>query len=890
MELLANWHSNTLESSISVEAATTLLGMVSYTPKYSPLKLTCEQDNQFLRAWLQAIPLPLVICRIADGVILEANDYYKSSCGLAKKQIGESDHDQRIELYQDLAEREVLLHNLLTQGYIRDWKVTIHRKDGTRLWSIISLQWLTFNREQALLGVFSAIERKQVEEALRISVKEAARNATELRALFAAMTDIIFVLDQQGRFLKIAPTNPDPQLLLKPPEELFGKTLHQVFAPEQADTFLGYIQRALTSTETVNFEYNWQREDQEFWLAATISPSSEDTVVWVARDITERKRAEQALQQAEAKYRSIFENALEGIFQSTADGHYISANLALARLYGYSTPEELMERLIDIEHQLYVDPHRRTEFIRLLQENDAVSDFESQVYRKDRSIIWIAENARAVRDTHTGELLYYEGRVEDITERKLAKEKLHERAFYDSLTGLPNRALFMDRLGQAVERAKRHPDYRFAVLFLDLDRFKVVNDSLGHLVGDQLLIAIARRLEACLRTEDTVARLGGDEFTILLENIQDVRDATTIAQRIQQELMAPFHLDGHEVFTGASIGIVLSREVSRSGSIKDYDRPQDLLRDADTALYRAKSLGRTRYEVFDITMHQSALSILQLETDLRRAVENQEFQIHYQPIVSLTTNQIIGFEALLRWQHPTRGLVYPVEFIPLAEETGLIIPIGWWILREACRQLQRWQKQLRSKKGNYLVSPVSIYVNLSSEQFLDPELPYQIDQILQQIGLDGSHLKLEITERCLLENPQAAAATLKQLKNQGIGVCIDDFGTGYSSLSYLHRFALDMLKIDKSVIRSMGMEQDNNCADQTMAQTKGLPLQIVQTIVMLAHSLGMAVIAEGVETVHQLNQLRALNCEYGQGYLFQKPQDALTAGSSTMLATESESG
>ncbi|MFE1745426.1 PAS domain-containing protein [Coleofasciculus sp. H7-2] len=314
-------------------------------------------------------------------------------------------------------------------------------------------------------------------------------------------------------------------------------------------------------------------------------------------DITERKRTEEALQQAEAKYRSIFENAIEGIFQTTPDGQYISANPALARIYGYESPTELMARLTDIKQQLYVDPNRRAEFKRLLQEHDVVSEFESAVSRQDSSIIWISENARAVRDCE-GKLLYYEGTVEDITERKRAKEQLRERAFYDTLTGLPNRALFMDRLSQAVERAKQYQDFQFALLFVDLDGFKKVNDSLGHLVGDKLLVAladrllrcVAHRLETCVRAEDIVARLGGDEFTLLLEAIDDLSNATSIAERINRELTPPFYLDGHEVFTGASIGIVLST---------GYDRPEDLLRDADTALYRAKALGKGRYEVFD---------------------------------------------------------------------------------------------------------------------------------------------------------------------------------------------------------------------------------------------------------------------------------------------------
>jgi diguanylate cyclase (GGDEF)-like protein len=434
----------------------------------------------------------------------------------------------------------------------------------------------------------------------------------------------------------------------------------------------------------------------------------------------------------------------------------------------------------------------------------------------------------------------------EVSERKQVEEQLLHNAFHDGLTGLANRALFMDHLKLALGRAQRHATYRFAVLFLDLDRFKLINDSLGHMAGDQLLVGVARRLETAMRPGDTVSRLGGDEFTVLLDDLKDADEAEAVAERLQQQLTPSFNLGGHEVFTTVSIGIALSAE--------DYHRPEDILRDADTAMYRAKSLGKARYEIFDKVMHARAMDRLGLERDMRGAVEHRELFLQYQPIVSLATGSLRGFEALVRWQHPERGLIHPAKFIPIAEETGMIIPIGKWILNEACRQMSRWQKLSRSD------GPLPVSVNLSGKQFLQPDLLEQIQEVLRETGLDPRGLKLEITETVVMENIETATHTLEQLRALGVELSIDDFGTGYSSLSYLQRFPVSTLKIDRSFVSRM-TESDGTA-------------EIVRTIMQLAQNLGMDVVAEGVETESQRAQLRDFECEFGQGYYFSRPMDS----------------
>jgi diguanylate cyclase (GGDEF)-like protein/PAS domain S-box-containing protein len=562
-----------------------------------------------------------------------------------------------------------------------------------------------------------------------------------------------------------------------------------------------------------------------------------------------------ALQASEARFRGAFERfrsafdyAAIGMALVAKSGRWLQVNRSLCEILGYSEAELLSTNFQAITHPTDL-AQAMSNINQLIEGKVPTYQMEKRYFHKHGHEVWVLLSVSLVRDTET-KSQHFIFQIQDITDRKRAEDRLLHDAFHDALTGLPNRALFVDHLKLGVQRARRREDMLFAVLFLDLDRFKVINDSLGHMVGDQLLVGIARRLETCLRPGDTIARLGGDEFTVLLEDIADEEEVIEVAQRLQKELTQPFNLGGHEVFTSASIGIALSTT--------GFEKPEDLLRDADTAMYRAKSLGKARHELFDRGMHTRALSQLQLETDLRRAIDRQEFIIHYQPIVSLENFRLAGFEALVRWQHPERGLIPPTDFIRIAEETGLIVPLGHWVLREACYQMREWQKIIPADP------PLSISVNLSSKQFMQPDLIGQVKAVLDESKIDPRSLKLEITESVVMENIEAATEMLKQLRDLGVELSIDDFGTGYSSLSYLHRFPISTLKIDRSFVSSMADNNENT--------------EIVRTIVMLARNLGMKVVAEGVETKEQLAQLRALECDYGQGYFFSRPTDVDATG------------
>lgn len=463
---------------------------------------------------------------------------------------------------------------------------------------------------------------------------------------------------------------------------------------------------------------------------------------------------------------------------------------------------------------------------------------------------WTAEEVAIL--TEFGQMAGTELQLRQLlADREMREQRLRHETVHDALTGLPNRTLFMKRLADATHRARRGQDSLFAVLFLDVDGFKLVNDSMGHHVGDEMLVSIARRLEGCVRGGDIVARLGGDEFAILLERIVDVRDAAMVAERVQEALQVPLSIGGYEHATSASIGVALSTGAS--------EQPEYVLRSADIAMYRAKNTGRGRYEMFDRAMHAEALTRLQIESDLRHAFDRNEFFLHFQPIVSLAEGRVVGVEALVRWRHFERGVVSPATFVPVAEDTGLVVPLGRWVLKEACRQAREWQTQWPDQQ------PLAISVNLSVREFAQPDLVRAVASILEETGLSPKCLRIEITESAIIGQKHPAIETVEQLRALGVGIHLDDFGTGYSALSYLHRLPLDAVKVDRAFTSSIDQEER--------------PLHVVKAIISLAHAIGLEVVAEGVTNARQLELLRDMGCDLAQGFFFSRPcnNEELTA-------------
>jgi diguanylate cyclase (GGDEF)-like protein/PAS domain S-box-containing protein len=544
-----------------------------------------------------------------------------------------------------------------------------------------------------------------------------------------------------------------------------------------------------------------------------------------------------------AQLQAMVESAHDAIIGKTLDGIITYWNPAATRQYGY-TAEEMIGRSVST----IIPPDLPNELPRILESlkrGEKVENYETIRMKKSGERIHVSVTVSPIRDVH-GRPIGGSAIARDISERVAVEQQLRHRALHDSLTGLPNRVFFNGRVAESLARMRRDHGYRFAVLFLDFDDFKVVNDSVGHAAGDQLLQRIAARLPGCVRPGDLIARLGGDEFTVLLEDLATPENVEIAVNRVHACLAAPFEIGDRQVEVTASIGAALADT--------SYERPEDLLRDADIAMYHAKRTGHGRLKVFDVAMRDWAHARFSMTTDLRRAVERGELTLAFQPIVDLASGRVRSFEALVRWQHPSRGLILPDEFVPLAEQTGLIVPIGAWVLNKACELARRWQVELPA------ASAVSVSVNLSGKQIVDARIVQEVRSALERTGLNPRTLRLEITETVLLENGGSSAAQLEALRKLNVDLHVDDFGTGYSWLSYLPRFPLQAIKVDRSFVRRMG--------------TRRTDVEIVRSIIDLATTLGLGVIAEGIETAGQRERLLALGCELGQGFLFSKPVDA----------------
>lgn len=617
---------------------------------------------------------------------------------------------------------------------------------------------------------------------------------------------------------------------------------HGMIHPDDKDTVFRHIEAVLEGKSDRSLEHRIIHRDGSIrWIRNTPVPRYDDFVRLIAYDglvkeITKEKLAETRLRESEAKYRSLIETAGDAILIVDGYGYIKDINNAARLLYGFSR-----EEFLDL-HPAELDVVESVEDAALHMEkifSERGDRFETKHRTKDGRIIDVEISIDFLSPEHNSGCIF----VRDITEKKRLAEELAHNAFYDSLTNLPNRALFKDRLiAIFTKKRKRQISANFALLFIDIDHFKKINDSLGHAIGDSLLVEVAGRLKLCIRPGDTASRFGGDEFVIILENIVGTTDARTVAERVHKALSPAFALGDEEVFISASIGIVTMNE--------RYENPEDMLRDADTALYHAKKTGRGDSSIFDQEMYFCALESMRFDNDLHRALEKQEFVLFYQPIIDISTGAVDGLEALIRWRHPSNGLILPMKFIPLAEENGMITAIGKWVLREACTRLAGWQKQFPN---------LSVSVNLSVKQFT-PFLPAMVEEVIRKTGANARNLRLEITESVIMADFELKLKIMNDLKHMKIQIYLDDFGTGYSSLNYIHRFPVSTIKIDQTFVKSMGKNREAG--------------EIVKAIIFLARKLNKSIIVEGVEELSQLEQFRKMNCNFIQGMVFSPPMEA----------------
>lgn len=914
---------------------------------------------------------------LPDGQFLDANPSLARILGYdSPQQLITEVTDIATQLYVDPAARAAFLRRLESEGHVEALESEVWRRDGSRIRVSENMRAIRDGN-----GRLAGVEGTMVDITDRRRAEQALQQSEErYRTLVDHSQDGVFV-SHKGEYRFVNQTYAD--MLGYSPDDMIGQPFMNFIAPEdRALTERLWEQRRAGHWETDAYEIHLLQRDGERLLASVragpIQFEGELASIGTVRDITEERRKEQALAEVEARYREIFEQSVVGIYQSTPEGHFIAANQAMADIFGYASPRELIESLPNIR-ELYAQPAERARYLADLNEQGTISGLEFRIRRRDGETRWVSQSSRVVRDAE-GRIQYYEGTLQDIQARKdaeaarykseelyrtlvehsqvgvfinegghytyvnrafaemlgytedeltgahysavfapeevaAADERFHRRlrgepvdnnyesellhkdgktrvvvtqsigvieaggkrlmtgtvrditaqkrverqlrhnATHDPLTGLPNRTLFVARLRRAIERTHQTGNADWAVLFLDLDGFKVINDSLGHATGDEMLVELGRRLERCLRPQDTIARHGGDEFTVLMEGIAGMGEVVDLAERMLGELRGMLRLGEHEVFTSASIGIAPGETY--------YTSTDEPLRDADIAMYRAKAAGKSGHVIFDTQMHAVAKARLELETDLRLALEREEFRVYYQPIVDLASDSLIGFEALLRWQHPRWGLIGPGRFLRIAEETGLILPLGWWVLDVVCRQLNEWRRSLDS------VGELGVSINISDIQFAHHSLPDRVAAKLAEYNVPPRCLRLEITERVFMDNPGQAETVVERLRHLGTPLYVDDFGTGYSSLSYLRDLPFDTLKIDRSFIVDIHRNDSH--------------LSIVRTIVQLARDLGMHIVAEGIELAGQAEALRAIGCPQAQGNFFSGAVDAETA--TGLLAT-----
>ena len=745
-------------------------------------------------------------------------------------------------------DREVVLgktREAMRIGESVDFEYRVICKNGNIIW-VRDRSCFIKGKDGELLcwqGVILDItERKQANDALEES-------EFKYRQLFENASDIIYVHDLEGNYISV--NDAATRIFGFSKDEALGLNISTIVAPEHLDTVRHHLESKLAGdTNQTVYEVDCVKKDGsrvtlEVNSSLIMKNGVPIAIQGVARDISERKSAQQALHNTISLFASTFESTADGIVVMGLDRKIVTCNKKFVEMWNVS--EDILTDndglgLINFVAGQLTEPETFLTNLNKVYE-DPMSTATEVLELTDGRIFERYSQPQMLEGKPVGRVACFR----DITERTRAEEKLRHYALHDTLTNLPNRVEFMNQLRLAVERADGNDYARFAVLFLDLDRFKIINDSLGHGIGDKLLVAIAEKLKSCVRPGDIVARLGGDEFTILLNRSGDTDEVARVASRLLAKIAEPCRIDNYEVFTTASIGIIVSSHGQRA--------PEDFLRDADAAMYRAKESGKARYEIFDREMHVRNMNLLQVETDLRHAVERNEFEVMYQPIVDLDTGRVQEFEALIRWRHPKHGLVMPKEFVEVAEETGLIIPIGQWILEESCRQTAEWQQRSPT--------PLSISVNLSAKQLLHPALTSQVRDVLERSRLGPGQLKLEVTESTIMEHSDSSLGVVSDLYALGVSLSTDDFGTGYSSLSYLHRFPFERLKIDRSFINSMDDDKKSGA--------------IVKTILMLGENLNIEVVAEGIETEGQLEKLRSLGCKLGQGYYFSRPVDAAAA-------------